>query len=79
LAGALEERDLPSDAAREISRLTNQNIRDFAFGEDVRPGWTWQFFCECGCFTLVEMTLAQYDASSGVWERGHEPTPTLPT
>ena len=58
---------MPSDAAREISRLTNQNIRDFAFGENVRPGWTWQFFCECGCFTLVAMTLAEYDARA--WAR----------
>jgi hypothetical protein len=70
---------MPSDAAREISRQTNRNIRDFAFGEDVRPGWTWQFFCECGCFTLVEMTLAEYDAREAVWARGHEPTPSFAT
>jgi hypothetical protein len=70
---------MPSDAAQEISRMTNRNIRDFAFGEDVRPGWTWQFFCECGCFTLVEMTLAEYDARESVWALGHEPTKSLAT
>jgi len=28
--------------------------------------------CECGCFTLVELTVAEYDAAANVWAAGHE-------
>jgi hypothetical protein len=63
---------MPSDAAQEVTRLTNMHIREFAVGDDVRPTWKWQFFCECGCFTLVEMTLSEYDAGAGVWVAGHD-------
>ena len=49
--------------------------RDFAddpriFGEEV-----WEFFCECGCFSLVQLTLAAFDAGDGVWAAGHRPLP----
>jgi hypothetical protein len=33
-----------------------------------------EFFCECGCFETVELTLAEYRAN-GAWVAGHRETP----
>jgi hypothetical protein len=71
----VEEERVPSDAAREVTRLTNRHIRDFAAIDADRRGALWHFFCECGCFTLVEVTIAEYDAGDGVWAAGHERSP----
>jgi hypothetical protein len=49
---------------------TNRVIREFAegtAGADVR----WQFLCECGCYQLVELTLAEFDAADAVVQGGH--------
>jgi hypothetical protein len=49
---------------------TNRIIREFAegtAGADVR----WQFVCECGCYELVDMTLAEFDAAAHVLAPGH--------
>jgi hypothetical protein len=35
---------------------------------------TMEFFCECGCFETVELTLAEYRAN-GAWVAGHRETP----
>jgi hypothetical protein len=32
------------------------------------------FLCECGCLAIVPATVAEYDAASGAWLEGHEPT-----
>jgi hypothetical protein len=75
----VKETRVPSDAAREVTRLTNRHIRDFAAVDAERPGALWQFFCECGCFTLVEVTIAEYDGGGGVWAAGHERSPAPST
>ena len=60
------------DNQQATIRAVNRTIRDFA--EDPRIGRdeVWEFFCECGCFTLVELTVADFDASRSVWAEGHE-------
>jgi hypothetical protein len=61
------------ETQRETIQEVNRTIR--AFGDDPRipPEETWEFFCECGCFTLVELSLAAYDGGAGVWAPGHRP------
>ena len=49
----------------------NRTIRDFADDPRVPAEEQWEFFCECGCFTLVPLTLAAYDEGDGVWAPGH--------
>jgi hypothetical protein len=53
-------------------RLANLAIRDFA-NQAVGEDDPWEFLCECGCFTFVELTMAEFDAADGVWVDGHRP------
>ena len=60
------------NAQQETIQAVNRTIRDFAEDPRVPSDETWEFFCECGCFTLVERTLDQYDSDDGIWLPGHE-------
>lgn len=60
------------DAQQETIKLVNRTIRDFADDPRIRDDSAWEFFCECGCFSLVEMTIAEYDAADGVFAPEHE-------
>jgi hypothetical protein len=55
-------------------QAVNETIREFADDPRVPAEEHWAFFCECGCFTLVELTVAEFDdaAEGGVWAPGHE-------
>lgn len=62
---------LAEEAGRRAALLANAEIRSFA-DDNADGGAVWEFFCECGCRTLVSMTIAAYDASRGrVWACGH--------
>jgi hypothetical protein len=50
----------------------NRTIRQFAEDPRIPPEDVWEFFCECGCFTLVRRTLAEFDDGEGVWAPGHQ-------
>jgi hypothetical protein len=53
-------------------KAVNRTIREFADDPHVSADAPWEFFCECGCFTLVRQTLAEYDQAEGTWADGHE-------
>jgi hypothetical protein len=59
------------DAQQETIKLVNRTIRDFADDPRIRDDAEWEFFCECGCFSLVEMTIAEFDAAERVCATGH--------
>jgi hypothetical protein len=60
------------DAQQETIKLVNATIREFADDPRIHDHAQWEFFCECGCFTLVSMTIAEFDRSpDGVWAAGH--------
>jgi hypothetical protein len=59
------------DAQRETIRAVNRTIREFADDPRIPAEESWEFFCECGCFTLVPLSLAQYDVDRAVWAPGH--------
>jgi hypothetical protein len=42
-----------------------------AVAQDERPVG---FLCECGCLAIVLATVPEYDAASGAWLEGHEPS-----
>jgi hypothetical protein len=56
---------------QDTVRAVNRTIREFADDPRIPRDEEWEFFCECGCFTLVELTLAAYDDGDGVWAPGH--------
>ena len=56
------------------AKLVNEQIRSFA-DDSVDRNDVWEFFCECGCMTLVSMRISTFDISSGVRAPGHEPEP----
>jgi hypothetical protein len=58
--------------AQQTIQAVNRTIRDFADDPRIPADEEWEFFCECGCFTLVSMTLARFDAGGGVFAPGHE-------
>ena len=58
-------------AQQETIQAVNRTIREFADDPRIPPDDVWQFFCECGCFTLVEVSLGTYDGGDGVWAPGH--------
>ena len=60
------------DTQRETIRSVNRTIREFADDPRILSEESWEFFCECGCFTLVELSVAAYDSGAGVWAPGHE-------
>ena len=60
------------NAQQETIQAVNRTIRDFAEDPRVPSDETWEFFCECGCFTLVAMTIAEFDGGGGVWVAGHK-------
>ena len=62
------------DTQRETIRAVNRTIRDFADDPRIPADEVWEFFCECGCFTLVPRSLAEFDGDgdAGVWAPGHE-------
>ena len=61
------------DAQRTTIQAVNHTIRDFADDARVPSSEQWEFFCECGCFTLVSLTVAEFDAAAdGVWASGHQ-------
>jgi hypothetical protein len=53
-------------------QAVNRTIRAFAEDPRIPAEEQWEFFCECGCFTLVQLTLAAYDAGEGVRAPGHD-------
>jgi hypothetical protein len=60
------------DTQRDTIRAVNRTIRDFADDPRIPDDETWEFFCECGCFTLVSVSLADFDRQGAVWVPGHE-------
>lgn len=58
-------------AQQETVRAVNATIREFAADPRIPEDAEWEFFCECGCFTLVPMTIAEFDAVGEVWAPGH--------
>ena len=60
--------------AQGTVQLVNRTIREFADDPRIPPEEQWEFFCECGCFALVLLTLAEFDAGEGVWAPGHSAT-----
>jgi hypothetical protein len=56
---------------KETVRAVNATIREFAADPRIPEDAEWEFFCECGCFTLVSLTIAEFDAGEGVWAPGH--------
>lgn len=60
------------DAQQETIKLVNRTIREFAEDPRVQDDSEWEFFCECGCFRLVLMTIAEYDVADCVVAHGHE-------
>jgi hypothetical protein len=59
------------DAQHETVRAVNRTIRDFADDPRIPDDAEWEFFCECGCFTLVSMSLKDFASGGGVWAPGH--------
>jgi hypothetical protein len=59
------------DTQQSTIRMVNRTIRDFADDPRIGADEPWEFFCECGCFTLVELTIAQFDEAGEVWADGH--------
>ena len=60
------------DTQQETIRAVNRRIRDFADDPRIPSDETWEFFCECGCFRLVSLTIGEFDAADHVWAAGHE-------
>ncbi len=60
------------DTQRDTIKAVNRTIRNFADDPRSSENERWEFFCECGCFSLVLLTLAEFDAAPGVWADGHE-------
>lgn len=60
------------DTQRETIRSVNRTIREFADDPRIPADEPWEFFCECGCFTLVLRSLAEFDADAAVWAPGHD-------
>jgi hypothetical protein len=58
-------------AQQETVRAVNATIREFAADPRIPEDAEWEFFCECGCFTLVPMSIAEFDTGEGVWAAGH--------
>jgi hypothetical protein len=56
-----------------LGRLVNAEIRALAESLDVpAEEHLYAWVCSCGCFTIVQATLAEYDASAGqVFAAGH--------
>jgi hypothetical protein len=59
-------------AQRDTIQAMNRTIRDFADDPRIPADEHWEFFCECGCFTLVTLSIEQFDACDGVWAPGHD-------
>lgn len=66
-------------AQRETVLAVNRTIREFAEDPRIPPDEVWEFFCECGCFTLVALTLKEFDGGPGVWAAGHRTPEGLPS
>jgi len=60
------------DNQQETIRAVNRTIREFADDPRISADELWEFFCECGCFTLVSLTIAEFDAAANIWVVGHE-------
>ena len=60
------------DTQQETIRAVNRTIREFADDPNVAADAPWDFFCECGCFTLVSLTITEFDAAIHVCSVGHE-------
>ena len=58
-------------AQQDTIKLVNRTIREFADDPRIQDDSEWEFFCECGCFTLVPLTIADFDRGDGVWAPGH--------
>jgi hypothetical protein len=56
---------------QDTVRAVNETIREFAADPRIPEDAEWEFFCECGCLTLVPMTLTEFDQGDGVWVAGH--------
>lgn len=65
------------NVTRETIRAVNRTIREFAADPRIPDDSDWEFFCECGCFQLVELSLAGFDEAGEVWAAGHEPARLL--
>jgi hypothetical protein len=54
-----------------VVQAANEQIRSFAkHGSDHE---VWEFFCECGCMTLLPITIAEFDGANSVLIEGHHP------
>jgi hypothetical protein len=51
--------------AAEVAREVNGRIRELAARTTAGDELPVVFLCECGCFTFVPLTLADYDERDG--------------
>jgi hypothetical protein len=59
----------------ERVRALNQHIRHLA---DLLPGakdpnYKYGFSCECGCGTIVPLSVVEFDREGGAWTTEHKP------
>ena len=59
----------------ERVRALNQQIRHLA---DLLPGardpdYMYGFSCECGCGSIVALSVGDFDRIGAAWAEGHEP------
>jgi hypothetical protein len=56
-------------------RMLNAQIRKIIELESHDANFSYNFFCECGCYEPAELTVAEYDALEGttVYREGHAP------
>lgn len=66
------EEETGLNAQRATIRAVNRTIRDFAVDPRVPSDEDWDFFCECGCFALVSLSVDAFDRDGEVWLPGHE-------
>jgi hypothetical protein len=55
-----------------LAHVVNDEIRTLADRFELRPDHEVGWLCRCGCFTFVNATVAEYDASAhGLFAAGH--------
>ncbi len=65
--------DEHASVAREFNRhVLEPASRAEAFADDTLP---LGLLCECGCMTIVEMSIRQYDEAGAAFRKGHAPSP----
>jgi hypothetical protein len=72
LAARARRRTLAETLRKGEGKGVNRTIRDFAADPRIPDDAAWEFFCECGCFTLVSLTIAEFDGAAAICAEDHE-------